>query len=56
MMIVQRHYEIIRKFVCKVSLHIDPENWSLLATELDKYIPGISVLPVSIYIYGLLHP
>ena len=48
MKIVHAHYAIIRQFVCRVSLRIDPDDWNTFADELNKYIPGIGVLPVSI--------
>ena len=47
MKIVHAHYAIIRQFVCRVSLRIDPDDWNTFADELNKYIPGIGVLPVS---------
>ena len=46
MKIVHAHYAIIRQFVCRVSLRIDPDDWNTFADELNKYIPGIGVLPV----------
>ena len=48
MKIVHAHYAIIRQFVCRVSLRIDPDDWNTFADELNKYIPGIGVLPVSL--------
>ena len=47
MKIVHAHYAIIRQFVCRVSLRIDPDDWNTFADELNKYIPGIGVLPVA---------
>ena len=46
MEVVHAHYAIIRQFVCRVSLQIDPDDWNTFADELNKYIPGIGVLPV----------
>ena len=46
MRIVHAHYAIIRKLVCRVSLRINPEDWNVLAQELNKFIPGIGLLPM----------
>ena len=51
MKIVHAHYAIIRQFVCRVSLRIDPDDWNTFADELNKYIPGIGVLPVSLKLF-----
>ena len=47
MKMIRAHYEIIRKFVSKVSDQIESESWMIFAAELEKYIPGIKSVPVS---------
>ena len=49
MKIVHAHYSIIRQFVCRISLRIDPEDWCAFAEELNKHLPGMGYLPVSLY-------
>ena len=41
MRVVHTHHELLRQFITRVSTHIDPGDWNVLVSELNKFIPGI---------------